>query len=106
MTGAKPKKRDNVTDELSTVVGGEVTVTPYGGVIVKRKADPDWTEGDETLEKLPRVEGKVNNDDEEEENEKKVLTEDEKPADKEKTKLKKATGIRSHKAKLSKMPKR
>lgn len=94
VSGAKPKKRDNVTDELSTVVGGEVTVTPYGGVIVKRKADPDWTEEDETLEKLPKKEGKEDNDDDEEdqsqEEEKKDTTEEDKPAEKNKTKGKKS----------------
>merc|ERR1719330_1851488 len=93
VSGAKPKKRDNVTDELSTVVGGEVTVTPYGGVIVKRKADPDWTEEDETLEKLPKKEGKGDDDEEEEEqsqeDEKKDGEEAEKPVEKKKTKGKK-----------------
>jgi len=93
VSGAKPKKRDNVTDELSTVVGGEVTVTPYGGVIVKRKADPDWTEEDETLEKLPKKEGKGDDDEEEEEqsqeDEKKDGEEAEKPVEKKKAKGKK-----------------
>merc|ERR1719480_381786 len=94
VSGAKPKKRDNVTDELSTVVGGEVTVTPYGGVIVKRKADPDWTEEDETLEKLPKKEGKEDNGDDEEdqsqEEEKKDATEEDKPVEMNKTKGKKS----------------
>ena len=66
MSGAKAKKRANVTDELSTVVGGEVTVTPYGKVVVKRKADPDWTEEDEALKKLPKKEGNGDNDEDEE----------------------------------------
>merc|ERR550519_1674670 len=35
-------KRRTVTDELSTVPGATVTVTPYGSVRVKRTADPDW----------------------------------------------------------------
>merc|ERR1719319_677927 len=35
-------KRKTVTDELSTVPGATVTVTPYGTVRVKRTADPDW----------------------------------------------------------------
>merc|ERR1719469_1316646 len=35
-------RRKTVTDELSTVPGATVTVTPYGTVRVKRTADPDW----------------------------------------------------------------
>merc|ERR550519_912593 len=35
-------KRRTVTDELSTLPGATVTVTPYGSVRVKRTADPDW----------------------------------------------------------------
>lgn len=46
--GVKPDRRV-VVDELSTVVGGTVVVTPSGGVRVKRKADPDWNEDDDTL---------------------------------------------------------
>merc|ERR1719186_1182416 len=38
----KVTKRRTVTDELSTVPGATVTVTPYGTVRVKRTADPDW----------------------------------------------------------------
>merc|ERR1711971_1391060 len=94
VSGAKLKKRENVTDELSTVVGGEVTVTPYGGVIVKRKADPDWTEEDETLEKLPKKEGKEDDEEEEEdqsqEGEKKETEEAEKPVEKKKVKGRKS----------------
>merc|ERR1719300_915127 len=54
VSGKKTKSKGLVTGELSTVVGAEVTVTPFGNVRVKRKADPNWTEDDETLEKLPK----------------------------------------------------
>merc|ERR1740129_1098170 len=43
----KVTKRRTVTDELSTVPGATVTVTPYGTVRVKRTADPDWDEDKE-----------------------------------------------------------
>ena len=79
VSGAKRGHRALVTDELSTVVGGEVTVTPFGNVRVKRKADPNWTEEDETLQKFTKEENK--RDEEEEEEEVK-----EKPADESKDK--------------------
>merc|ERR1712098_507587 len=63
VSGKKTKSRGVVTGELSTVVGAEVTVTPFGNVRVKRKADPNWTEDDETLEKLPKDSDKVDDDD-------------------------------------------
>jgi len=66
VSGRKTKSRGVVTGELSTVVGAEVTVTPFGNVRVKRKADPNWTEDDETLEKLPKDSDKVDDDDAEE----------------------------------------
>jgi len=50
--GSKKKNRSVVVDELSTVVGGTVVVTPSGMVKVKRKADPMWTEDDDTLKEL------------------------------------------------------
>ena len=52
VTGNKRAFRAPVTGDLSTVVGGEVVVSPYGSVRVKRKADPNWTEEDETLQKI------------------------------------------------------
>jgi len=42
--GAKKPGKAVVIDELSTVVGGTVIVTPGGGVRVKRKRDPEWPE--------------------------------------------------------------
>merc|ERR1719233_307221 len=50
--GGKKPSRAVVVDELSTVVGGTVVVTPFGTVKVKRKADPAWTENDDTLKEL------------------------------------------------------
>jgi len=51
--GGKKPSRAVVVDELSTVVGGTVVVTPFGTVKVKRKADPAWTEkDDDTLKEL------------------------------------------------------
>jgi len=50
--GAKKNNKSVVVDELSTVVGGMVVVTPGGNVRVKRKADPQWTEDDDTLKEL------------------------------------------------------
>lgn len=54
--GGKKPNRNVVIDELSTVVGGTVVVTPGGNVKVKRKADPEWTEDDDTLKELLRDE--------------------------------------------------
>ena len=65
VTGNKKKLRSFVTDELSTVVGAEVSVSPFGNVKVKRKADPNWTEKDESLEKI--TDDVKANDDEDEE---------------------------------------
>merc|ERR1711874_625283 len=65
VTGNKRKLRSFVTDELSTVVGAEVSVSPFGNVKVKRKADPNWTEKDESLEKI--TDDVKANDDEDEE---------------------------------------
>merc|ERR1712156_130950 len=49
--GLKRKNKGLVTDELSTVVGATVTVTPTGGVKVKRVKDPLWLEdGDVAME--------------------------------------------------------
>jgi len=45
--GLKKKSKGLVSDELSTLVGATVTVTPYGGVRVKRTKDPMWTEDDD-----------------------------------------------------------
>jgi len=50
--GGKKSNRGVVIDELSTVVGGTVVITPRGNVKVKRKADPLWTEDDDTLKEL------------------------------------------------------
>ena len=65
VTGNKKKLRSFVTDELSTVVGAEVSISPFGNVKVKRKADPNWTEKDESLEKI--TDDVKANDDEDEE---------------------------------------
>lgn len=54
--GGKKPNRSVVMDELSTVVGGTVVITPHGNVKVKRKADPEWTEDDDTLKELIRDE--------------------------------------------------
>jgi len=70
VSGKKTKSKGLVTGELSTVVGAEVTVTPFGNVRVKRKADPNWTEDDETLEKLPKDSEKADEAEDEEENNK------------------------------------
>merc|ERR1719186_2077053 len=49
----KVTKMRTVTDELSTVPGATVTVTPYGTVRVKRTADPDWdVENEEEKENM------------------------------------------------------
>merc|ERR1711972_1105590 len=49
--GLEEKNKGLVTDELSTVVGATVTVTPTGGVKVKRVKDPLWPEdGDVAME--------------------------------------------------------
>ena len=66
VTGNKRNLRPFVTDELSTVVGAEVSVSPFGNVKVKRKADPNWTEKDESLEKMTD-DVKANNNEEDDE---------------------------------------
>merc|ERR1719495_2739960 len=49
--GLKRKNKGLVSGELSTVVGATVTVTPTGGVKVKRVKDPLWPEdGDQEEE--------------------------------------------------------
>ena len=65
VTGKKRSLRPAVTDELSTVVGAQVSVSPFGNVKVKRKADPNWTEKDESLEKITD-DVKANNEEDEE----------------------------------------
>ena len=45
-----------MVDVLSTIVGGTVVVTSSGIVKVKRKADPLWTEDDNTLKELLKYE--------------------------------------------------
>merc|ERR1712098_62650 len=42
MGNAKRNKKTAVIDELSTIPGAKVIVTPTGTVKVKRKADPEW----------------------------------------------------------------
>merc|ERR1719186_1598945 len=73
----KVTKRRTVTDELSTVPGATVTVTPYGTVRVKRTADPDWDVDNE----VPILEEKEEEEQENMEEEKKK----EKKAKKQKT---------------------
>merc|ERR1712141_982680 len=41
-TVPKKTKRGNVTGELSTIPGVEVTVTPSGQIRVVKTADPEW----------------------------------------------------------------
>jgi len=78
-------KRKTVSDELSTVPGATVTVTPYGSVRVKRKADPNWDLDNEE----PIVEEEKEGSEEEKENNKevkeKVKEKKEKKAKKEET---------------------
>jgi len=50
--GLKRKSRGLVSDELSTVVGATVTVTPTGNVRVKRTKDPMWMEDEDTSQEL------------------------------------------------------
>lgn len=50
--GLKRKSRGLVVDELSTVVGATVTVTPTGNVRVKRTKDPMWMEDEDTAQEL------------------------------------------------------
>jgi len=64
--GGKKASRAVVVDELSTVVGGTVVVTPFGTVKVKRKADPEWAENDDTLKELVQDEKRQFKGDEEE----------------------------------------
>jgi len=65
--GGKKPSRAVVVDELSTVVGGTVVVTPFGTVKVKRKADPEWTENDETLKELVQDEKRQSKGEDEDE---------------------------------------
>merc|ERR1740129_999130 len=73
----KVTKRRTVTDELSTVPGATVTVTPYGTVRVKRTADPDWDVDNEEpiLEKEEKEEEEKENMEEEKKKEKKAKKE-------------------------------
>merc|ERR1719203_997464 len=70
----KVTKRRTVTDELSTVPGATVTVTPYGTVRGKRTADPDWDVDNEEpiLEKEEKEEEEKENMEEEKKKEKKA----------------------------------
>jgi len=81
-------KRKTVTDELSTVPGATVTVTPYGTVRVKRTADPDWdVDNEEPIlekeEKEEEEEKKLEKEKKKEKNVKKQKTEKGKPKEKE-----------------------
>merc|ERR1719319_669547 len=80
-------KRKTVTDELSTVPGATVTVTPYGTVRVKRTADPDWDVDNEEpiLEKEEKEEEekKLEKEKKKEKNVKKQKTEKGKSKEKE-----------------------
>jgi len=70
VSGLKRPYKEVVIDELSTVVGGTVVVTPSGNVRVKRAADPDWLEEDETLKDLVAEKEGTKSDDENDEDEK------------------------------------
>jgi len=61
------RKRKTVSDELSTVPGATVTVTPFGTVRVKRTADPEWDVDDEG--EPVDVENKEDEEEEKENNE-------------------------------------
>merc|ERR1719180_347552 len=50
--GLKRKNKGLVSGELSTVVGATVTVTPTGGVKVKRVKDPLWPEDGDLVEEV------------------------------------------------------
>merc|ERR1719312_1330265 len=50
--GLKRKNKGLVSGELSTVVGAKVTVTPTGGVKVKRVKDPLWPEDGDLVEEV------------------------------------------------------
>merc|ERR1719458_1350855 len=50
--GLKRKNKGLVSGELSTVVGATVTVTPTGGVKVKRVKDPLWPEDGDQVEEV------------------------------------------------------
>lgn len=81
-------KRKTVTDELSTVPGATVTVTPYGTVRVKRTADPDWdVDNEEPIlekeEKEEEEEKRLEKEKKKEKNVKKQKTEKGKPKEKE-----------------------
>jgi len=67
--GAKKEMRRPVEDELSTVVGGRVVVTPSGTVRLKRSADPEWSDEEEPAEKEGKTDGIQAEDEEEDENE-------------------------------------
>lgn len=63
--GTDRKRKAVVSDELSTVVGATVTVTPTGGVRVKRTKDPMWMEDDDMQEvtnEVAEVDGKNKDD--------------------------------------------
>merc|ERR1719234_6361 len=76
--GLKRKNKGLVSGELSTVVGATVTVTPTGGVKVKRVKDPLWPEDGDLVEEVTNevaefeVEDMQKIADEEEEMEKKL----------------------------------
>jgi len=67
--GARKETRRPVEDELSTVVGGRVVVTPSGTVRLKRSADPEWSDEEEPAEKEGKTDGIQAEDEEEDENE-------------------------------------
>lgn len=62
--GAKRDGKGVVVDELSTVVGATVIVTPGGAVRVKRKKDPEWSDDDESEKIVDSKEGDKENNDE------------------------------------------
>merc|ERR1719369_1227349 len=73
--GQKRKIRGLIADELSTIVGATVTVTPTGNDRVKKTKDPLWMEDDENQEVTNEVA------DGEAEVKKQKLTKDVKPDD-------------------------
>jgi len=64
--GLKRKSRGLVEDELSTVVGATVTVTPTGNVRVKRTKDPMWMEDEDITQELTNEVAEEGAEDEEE----------------------------------------
>ena len=75
--GLKRKNKGLVSGELSTVVGATVTVTPTGGVKVKRVKDPLWPEDGDQEEEVTNEVAEFNVEEGEEEDGEKEREEEE-----------------------------